>query len=239
MPSVMGATAIADFRRPLNLKQEARLKKHIRPHDLEPNPVKKSAKRVMRDVEKDMEISITIDQTGRDIEDGVFEKLTGWPEKEAIMVVAAMERGDAQLQLHIHAILSVMMMSIKAFNTDLTNSIGCDERHPPGGVICVKSVKNKGLHKCIHGEKRTPAQSKSENKQSSSKSDESSSCQMADIDKVHKDLNKDLDILLSYLKAAGRKPTSSRMKGKVGIDKNKPKYTKVEWPTDEYISLVP
>ncbi|KAL3700532.1 hypothetical protein R1sor_018554 [Riccia sorocarpa] len=107
---------------------------------------KKKLKRTRRGAVKELEISLTVGQTGRDLEDSVFDKLAIFLEKEASMALIALERGDSQLQLHIQAIVAVKTSSLKAFKTDVAAALDWDERWPPCGTICAKSVKNNGLH---------------------------------------------------------------------------------------------
>ncbi|KAL3683313.1 hypothetical protein R1sor_001335 [Riccia sorocarpa] len=107
---------------------------------------KKKTRKSRRGVSKQMEISLTIGYAGHDVPLEVFEKLKVFLEKEASMAVAALERGDSQLQLHIQAVVSVNTSSVNAFKTDVAAMLGWNVRCPPGASICAKSVKNNGLH---------------------------------------------------------------------------------------------
>ncbi|KAL3682488.1 hypothetical protein R1sor_000510 [Riccia sorocarpa] len=135
------------LQRPKNLKQEARQMKRVkRVPDLEAKPTAKKTRKSRRGVSKQMEISLTIGYAGHDVPLEVFEKLKVFLEKEASMAVAALERGDSQLQLHIQAVVSVNTSSVNAFKTDVAAMLGWNVRCPPGASICAKSVKNNGFH---------------------------------------------------------------------------------------------
>ncbi|KAL3691874.1 hypothetical protein R1sor_005525 [Riccia sorocarpa] len=139
--------ATVGLQRPKNLKQEAHQMKRVKPvPDLEAKPTSKKTRKSRRGVSKQMEISLTIRYAGHDVPLEVFKKLKVFLEKEASMAVAALERGDSQLQFHIQAVVSVNTSSVNAFKTDVAAMLGWNVRCPPGASICAKSVKNNGLH---------------------------------------------------------------------------------------------
>ncbi|KAL3701792.1 hypothetical protein R1sor_019814 [Riccia sorocarpa] len=81
-----------------------------------------------------------------DVEADIFDKVALFIEKEASMGLIAFERGDTNLQLHIQGVMSLQASSVRSIKTDLTKAIGWDTNAPVGGVVCIKSVKNQGLH---------------------------------------------------------------------------------------------
>ncbi|KAL3675640.1 hypothetical protein R1sor_025588 [Riccia sorocarpa] len=67
-------------------------------------------------------------------------------EESITLGMMAMERGDNNLQLHVQAVMSVKTTSIRTFKQDISRAIGWHEDLLLGGVICVKSLNNRGLH---------------------------------------------------------------------------------------------
>ncbi|KAL3695241.1 hypothetical protein R1sor_009317 [Riccia sorocarpa] len=93
-----------------------------------------------------MDVSITTGQVGSDVAADVFDKTALYIQQEVVMVLIAFERDETNLQLHIQGVMTIIANSIRSINTDLTKAIGWDTHPPEGGVVCIKSVKNQGLH---------------------------------------------------------------------------------------------
>ncbi|KAL3677396.1 hypothetical protein R1sor_027344 [Riccia sorocarpa] len=111
-----------------------------------PRKTKAEPKKSRRTPLKLMEVSLTVGQVAADVEADIFDKVALFIEKEASMGLIAFERGDTNLQLHIQGVMSLQASNVRSIKTDLTKAIGWDTNAPVGGVVCIKSVKNQGLH---------------------------------------------------------------------------------------------
>ncbi|KAL3701301.1 hypothetical protein R1sor_019323 [Riccia sorocarpa] len=114
------------------------------------NTTQPKPRKVRRVTEKDMDISLTVGIPGQDIDGATFDRLAIYVEETARKGIIAMERGDSHLQLHIQGMLSVKTSSTHSLKTEIRQAIGWNEdNHPAGGSICIKSLKDKGIHTVI------------------------------------------------------------------------------------------
>ncbi|KAL2635354.1 hypothetical protein R1flu_006833 [Riccia fluitans] len=65
------------------------------------------------------------------------------------MGVLALERGDAFLQLHVQGMMSLKTSSTRSLKAEIKSWIGWDYHGLIGGSICIKSLRNRGLHTVI------------------------------------------------------------------------------------------
>ncbi|KAL3677731.1 hypothetical protein R1sor_020687 [Riccia sorocarpa] len=106
-------------------------------------------RKVRRVSDKDMDISLTVGIPGQDIDGVTFDRLALYVEQKARMGIIAMERGDSHLQLHMQGMLSVRANNTHSLKTEIREAISWGEKEPAGGSICVKSLKDKGIHTVI------------------------------------------------------------------------------------------
>ncbi|KAL3685572.1 hypothetical protein R1sor_003594 [Riccia sorocarpa] len=147
----------ADIKRPRNIKQEARLKQTTidkMPPPKLPAKLKGTAKpptvRKPRTVTpKELDISLTVGIPGQDVSNETFDKLAAFIEENARMGMICFERGDAHLLLHIQGMLCIKSSSTRMLKQQIRKAIGWADEGPVGGCICVKSLKDKGLHMIV------------------------------------------------------------------------------------------
>ncbi|KAL3689557.1 hypothetical protein R1sor_015866 [Riccia sorocarpa] len=147
----------ADIKRPRNIKQKARLKQTTidkMPPPKLPAKLKGTAKpptvRKPRTVTpKELDISLTVGIPGQDVSNKTFDKLAAFIEENARMGMICFERGDAHLLLHIQGMLCIKSSSTRMLKQQIRKAIGWADEGPVGGCICVKSLKDKGLHTIV------------------------------------------------------------------------------------------
>ncbi|KAL3695828.1 hypothetical protein R1sor_009904 [Riccia sorocarpa] len=161
LPPPRSGRTTASVASPTRLKQKARAKKATTipeafgipsPQQNAPGPKnvpqkkKSEAPKSRRVPPKQMDVSLTVGQVGADVEATVFDKLALYIEREAKLGLIAFERDDTNLQLHIQGVMTIVASSVRSIKIDILKEIGWDVQAPVGGVVCVKSVKNQGLH---------------------------------------------------------------------------------------------
>ncbi|KAL2649541.1 hypothetical protein R1flu_017669 [Riccia fluitans] len=79
----------------------------------------------------------------------LFDLLVNWLEHRAEIAVLALERGDAFLQLHLQGMLRAKSSSTTILKWEIKEVIGWQSNPPVGGSVCLKSLREKGLHTVI------------------------------------------------------------------------------------------
>lgn len=96
------------------------------------------------------ELSITIAMHGRDIDESVIEKFTGFMNERCLAGVFSAERGGKLHYLHIQAVVRVMTKCAGNVTKELNKLFGWRKGDPgcptTGTVIIAKNLTNKGLH---------------------------------------------------------------------------------------------
>ncbi|KAL3681384.1 hypothetical protein R1sor_024340 [Riccia sorocarpa] len=87
-----------------------------------------------------------IGQIGTDIDPQVFEQMARFVDEHADMGMIAVERGVSQLQLHIQGMLCLKSSSVRSLKDDIKTAISWQENAEAGASMCIKSLKQKGLH---------------------------------------------------------------------------------------------
>ncbi|KAL2654152.1 hypothetical protein R1flu_022280 [Riccia fluitans] len=91
---------------------------------------------------------------GNDTALDVFKDLANFIWERADIGIIALERRDANLQLHVQGVLSIKSTSSRALKNDIASAIEWEEDNPIGGSIRFKALTNKGLHTligmCVH-----------------------------------------------------------------------------------------
>ncbi|KAL3687070.1 hypothetical protein R1sor_013379 [Riccia sorocarpa] len=98
---------------------------------------------------KDLDLSITVGIAGEDVSGEIFDKLAQFIDKNAKMGIISFERGDAHLLLHIQGMISIKSSSIRMVKAQIRQAIGWEDDGPLGGSICIKSLRDKGLHTIV------------------------------------------------------------------------------------------
>ncbi|KAL3680189.1 hypothetical protein R1sor_023145 [Riccia sorocarpa] len=98
---------------------------------------------------KELDISLTVGIPGQDVSNETFDKLAAFIEENARMGMICFERGDAHLLLHIQGMLCIKSSSTRMLKQQIRKAIGWADEGPVGGCICVKSLKDKGLHTIV------------------------------------------------------------------------------------------
>ncbi|KAL2607409.1 hypothetical protein R1flu_025982 [Riccia fluitans] len=106
----------------------------------------KAAKKPRRVPEKMFDVSLTIGIPGENVDEKLFDLLVKWLEYRAEMAVLALERGDAFLQLHLQGMMRVKTSSTRILKREIKEVIGWESNPPVGGSVCLKSLREKGLH---------------------------------------------------------------------------------------------
>ncbi|KAL2649806.1 hypothetical protein R1flu_017934 [Riccia fluitans] len=109
----------------------------------------KAAKKPRRVPEKMFDVSLTIGIPGENVDEKLFNLLVNWLEYRAEMAVLGLERGDAFLQLHLQGMMRVKTSSTRILKREIKDVIGWESNPPVGGSVCLKSLREKGLHTVI------------------------------------------------------------------------------------------
>ncbi|KAL3675088.1 hypothetical protein R1sor_025036 [Riccia sorocarpa] len=133
------------------MKQEARLRQTTINNKPPPKPTAKVLKpRKPRTVPpKDLDVSITVGIAGEDVSGETYDRLALFIQEKAKMGIISFERGDSHLLLHIQGMISISCSSTTTLKKDIREAIGWMDNGPLGGSICVRSLKDKGLHTII------------------------------------------------------------------------------------------
>ncbi|KAL2607401.1 hypothetical protein R1flu_025974 [Riccia fluitans] len=99
--------------------------------------------------EKVFDISLMIGVPGTNIDTEIFELLVSFVDQRVEMGVLALERGDAFLQLHVQGMMRLKTSSTRSLKAEIKSWIGWDYHGPIGGSICIKPLRNRGLHTVI------------------------------------------------------------------------------------------
>ncbi|KAL3678883.1 hypothetical protein R1sor_021839 [Riccia sorocarpa] len=140
---VVGIATVASGPNLKHMKDQARKVKETRCNKA---PTKRPSR---RGPDNPFDVSITVGQVASDVKPDIFDKLAMFIESRASMGLIAFERGDTNLQLHIHGVLSIMASSVKGLKADIAEAIGWHENRPIGPCICVTTVKDRGFHTII------------------------------------------------------------------------------------------
>ncbi|KAL3692200.1 hypothetical protein R1sor_005851 [Riccia sorocarpa] len=92
---------------------------------------------------------MTISIAGSDVSGEIFDKLANYMDDQATMGIMAFQRGDAHLQLHIQGMMSTQTTSTRKLKQNIKAAIGWDVRAPVGSSVCIKSLRDQGLHTII------------------------------------------------------------------------------------------
>ncbi|KAL2629371.1 hypothetical protein R1flu_014057 [Riccia fluitans] len=106
----------------------------------------KVTKKPRRVPEKMLDVSLTIGIPGENVDEKLFDVLVNWLEQRAEIAVLALERGDAFLQLHLQGMLRAKSSSTTILKWEIKEVIGWQWNPPVGGSVCLKSLREKGLH---------------------------------------------------------------------------------------------
>ncbi|KAL3682485.1 hypothetical protein R1sor_000507 [Riccia sorocarpa] len=98
---------------------------------------------------KDLDLSITVGIAGEDVSGETFDKLAQFINKNPKMGIISFERGDAHLLLHIQGMISIKSSSTRMVKAQIRQAIGWEDDGPLGGSICIKSLRDKGLHTIV------------------------------------------------------------------------------------------
>ncbi|KAL2610821.1 hypothetical protein R1flu_022513 [Riccia fluitans] len=109
----------------------------------------KAAKKPRWVPEKTFDVSLTIGIPGENVDENLFDLLVKWLAYRAEMAVLALERGDAFLQLHVQGMVRVKTSSTRILKREIKEVIGWESNPPVGGSMCLKSLRDKGLHTII------------------------------------------------------------------------------------------
>ncbi|KAL2643883.1 hypothetical protein R1flu_011470 [Riccia fluitans] len=105
----------------------------------------KVTKKPRRVPEKMLDVNLTIGIPGENVDEKLFDLLVNWLEHRAEIAVLALERGDDFLQLHLQGKSS----STTILKREIKEVIGWQWNLPVGGSMCLKSLREKGLHTVI------------------------------------------------------------------------------------------
>ncbi|KAL2649331.1 hypothetical protein R1flu_017459 [Riccia fluitans] len=95
---------------------------------------------------KQMDVSITIRILEADVSGETFERLAQYINENAMMAIITLEKGDEYLLLHIQGMLSIRTSSIQSLKADLRTVVGWDDNMPIGTSVCIKALKDRGMH---------------------------------------------------------------------------------------------
>ncbi|KAL2613580.1 hypothetical protein R1flu_025272 [Riccia fluitans] len=109
----------------------------------------KVTKKPRRVPEKMLDVSLTIGIPGENVDKKLFDLLVNWLEHRAEIAVLVLERGDAFLQLHLQGMLRAKSSSMTILKREIKEVIGWQWNLPVGGSVCLKSLREKGLHTVI------------------------------------------------------------------------------------------
>ncbi|KAL3680963.1 hypothetical protein R1sor_023919 [Riccia sorocarpa] len=97
----------------------------------------------------DLDLSITVGIAGEDVSRETFDKLAQFIDKNTKMGIIAFETGDAHLLLHIQGMISIKSSSTRMVKAQIRQAIGWEDDGPLGGSICIKYLRDKGLHTTV------------------------------------------------------------------------------------------
>ncbi|KAL2609818.1 hypothetical protein R1flu_028391 [Riccia fluitans] len=109
----------------------------------------KVTKKPRRVPEKMLDVSLTIGIPGENVDEKLFDLLVNWLEYRAEITVLALERGDAFLQLHLQGMVRAKISSTTILKREIKGVIGWQSNAPVRGSVCLKSLREKGLHTVI------------------------------------------------------------------------------------------
>ncbi|KAL3692788.1 hypothetical protein R1sor_006439 [Riccia sorocarpa] len=95
---------------------------------------------------KEFNISLTLGIACVDVPGEIFDKSQNYMEEKATMAIMAFERGDAHLLLHIQSMFTIKTTSTRKLKEDIRAAVGWKDTAPLGNSLCVRSLKEKGLH---------------------------------------------------------------------------------------------
>ncbi|KAL3696184.1 hypothetical protein R1sor_010260 [Riccia sorocarpa] len=128
------------------MKQLARMKQTM----LKPVAIVVKAPRKSRTVTpKDLYVSLTVGIACEDVSGETFDLLAAFIQQHAKMGIISFERGDAHLLLHIQGMISIKSSSVRMLKQEIRKAVWWLEDGPLGGSICIKSLRDKGLHTIV------------------------------------------------------------------------------------------
>ncbi|KAL2649208.1 hypothetical protein R1flu_017336 [Riccia fluitans] len=99
---------------------------------------------------KQMDVNITMGILGAGISGEIFECFTQYVNENATIGIITLKRGDAHLLLHIQGMLSIRTSSTQSLKADLRTAVDWDNLNMlTGTFVCVKALKDKGMHTLI------------------------------------------------------------------------------------------
>ncbi|KAL2654150.1 hypothetical protein R1flu_022278 [Riccia fluitans] len=116
--------------------QQLRMQTQKRKEARKESVAKKEPMKRRRGSIKQKQVSLTMGQVGNDIALDVFKKLANFIWERADIGVIALERRDANLQLHVQGVLSIKSTSSRALKSDIASAIEWDENNPTSWQIC-------------------------------------------------------------------------------------------------------
>ncbi|KAL3688861.1 hypothetical protein R1sor_015170 [Riccia sorocarpa] len=149
----MAANATAGSSRQPKLKQQARMKVTVIKDTIVKDAsvaravkIPKAAAPKRKTEPKEFNISLTLGIAGVDVHGEIFDKLQNYLEEKATMAIMAFERGDPHLLLHIQSMFTIRTTSTRKLKEDIRAAVGWKDTAPLGNSLCVRSLKEKGLH---------------------------------------------------------------------------------------------
>ncbi|KAL2621431.1 hypothetical protein R1flu_001636 [Riccia fluitans] len=99
--------------------------------------------------EKMLDVSLTIGIPSENVDEKLFDLLVNWLEYRAEIAMLALERGDAFLQLHVQGMVRAKSSNTTILKQEIKEVIGWQSNPPVGGSMCLRNLREKGLHTII------------------------------------------------------------------------------------------